>query len=70
LATIRRVFRSAEPIIGLPGAAAPVFGSSRSSAPFSAVGSALVRTSCARSAPPSFVGSLHGFVGLPAGSCP
>ena len=55
LATMRRAFAS-ELVLGFPAIAAPVFGSSRRIAPSRPVGSAGVRTSWLRSAPPSAVG--------------
>jgi hypothetical protein len=76
-ATIRRAFASADPASGLSAGAAPVSGSMRMIVPSSETGSAGVRRSWLRSAPPSAVGgasvapmppggSPHGFSGLPS----
>ena len=78
--TTRCVFASGLDASGLPGDAAPVAGSTRTSAPLRPVGSPVVRTSWARSAPPSALatsttgvapggdvtvtGSPHGFTGV------
>jgi hypothetical protein len=70
-ATIRRAIGSALAALGLSGSAAPVSGSMRRIVPSPPVGSATVRTSWLRSAPPSAPGGLlpgspHGLTGVPS----
>ena len=57
MAPIRFVLGSVLDASGLPADAAPVAGSMRTSAPLRPVGSPVVRTSWARSAPPSALGT-------------
>jgi hypothetical protein len=74
---MRRVFGSELAAFGLSAIAAPVSGLTRMIEPSSPVGSAVVRRSWLRSAPPSAVGAVmlpptppggspHGFTGFPS----